>query len=674
MNKPLRVLSAVLLVSALCGGAFAQISPRMPEPGEGPEGSPVTKYGWLKATGGNLRGSKSGSTDIQLKGLSFFWSNAGDGKSYYNENMVAWLAHDWQIDVVRAAMGTCGSNKAPCSNDEGGGNFGYVDGDSSGQVNLVRAVVDAAIKRGIYVVIDWHSHAAHKYTSYSSKFFSDMVRAYGKYPNVMYEIYNEPRSADGGNWDAVKGYANTVVSAIRSAEANAGVTNANLVIVGSPNWSSEPHQANTSPVTDSKDNTAYSLHFYAGTSAHDSYKNNLTSAKGSNRTVIVTEFGTCDASGNSNYNAGNTSTWLTFLSTNKVSWMNWSITMKNETASVVKPGAGPSGNWTSSNLTTSGELIRGYFPASSNKTYTVTVTQPSEGGTLTRTPASGNIAYGGTVKVAAAPLPGWELETWMGDATGNAAEVSGTVMGVNMSVSARFYNGGLVKNGHFTYGTTPWSAGTGAGAAGSVAIENSQARVNVTTAVAGNPASYRLQHLNVNLTGSKKYKLSYEARAVSGTRSMVTRVSNASGSLVYDSVRVNLTATMAPFERTFDYTRNTDAAAAVAFLCGDQTGSVIIDNVKLQEIGNSTGVAAFPGPVGARQWSVSRVNGALTLRGPVEAGARVSIYDVRGKAVRSMAAKDGLSLGAGVPAGNYFLVVKNRAGGEVYRTNVLMTK
>jgi len=39
-----------------------------------------------------------------------------------------------------------------------------------------------------------------------------------------------------------------------------------------------------------------------------------------------------------------------------------------------------------------------------------------------------------------------------------------------------------------------------------------------------------------------------------------------------------------------------------------------------------------------------------------------------------MAAVNGLSLGAGLSAGNYLLVVKNSSGAEVLRSKVVMTR
>jgi len=55
--------------------------------------------------------------------------------------------------------------------------------------------VEAAIKLGLYVIIDWHVHLdrdPRMYQQYAIEFFGEMARYYGSYPNVLYEICNEP--------------------------------------------------------------------------------------------------------------------------------------------------------------------------------------------------------------------------------------------------------------------------------------------------------------------------------------------------------------------------------------------------------------------------------------------------------------------------------------------------
>jgi endoglucanase len=242
LRKNLTLIYASLLVSVLVAGASAQASAQLPKPGDAPAGSPVAKHGQLSVSGNTIK-DKAGN-DVVLRGVSFFWSNS-DQSGWYNDAVVGWLVHDWNVSVVRAAMGV--------AEKDGGGNKGYADGDSSAQYGLVKNVVEAAIKRGIYVLVDWHSHSAQDYTSKATKFFENIARTYGAYPNIIYETYNEPTT----DWGTIVNYSNTVTSAIRAIDSK------NVIVIGTPGYSSQPNAG-----TASGTNLTYSMHFYSGSNDH----------------------------------------------------------------------------------------------------------------------------------------------------------------------------------------------------------------------------------------------------------------------------------------------------------------------------------------------------------------------------------------------------------------------
>ena len=57
----------------------------------------------------------------------------------------------------------------------------------------------------MYVIIDWHSHKAEDNEKEAIEFFTKMATKYGKHPNIIYEIYNEPLKV---SWDdVIKPYA-----------------------------------------------------------------------------------------------------------------------------------------------------------------------------------------------------------------------------------------------------------------------------------------------------------------------------------------------------------------------------------------------------------------------------------------------------------------------------------
>jgi endoglucanase len=288
----------------------------------------VDQYGQLHISGAYILNEKNDT--VSLEGMSFFWSQ-WMGK-YYNPECVKWLRDDWHCDIVRAPMAT--------------GHGGYLTHPAKEKKKILR-VVDAAIDLGIYVIVDWHSHNAQDETEAAVYFFSDLAQHYGNYPNIIYEIYNEPYRV---SWDTiVKPYAERVVSAIRQYDRD------NIIIIGTPAWSQDVDIAAKNPLEDK--NVAYALHFYAGT--HQQWlRDKADSARKNGMALWISEFGTCNADGAGPIYYDELNRWFDYMESNKLSWCNWSVADKKETASALKPMACRKGKWTDRKLTESGCLIR----------------------------------------------------------------------------------------------------------------------------------------------------------------------------------------------------------------------------------------------------------------------------------------------------------------------------
>jgi endoglucanase len=290
----------------------------------------VQKYGQLSVKGNYIMG-QYGDT-VQLRGMSLFWSQWMG--QFYNASCVKWLIDDWKCTVIRAAMGV----------DMGG----YAT-NADIEKEKVIAVVDACIENGIYVIIDYHSHEAHKNPDMAKTFFEEMARKYGKYPNVLYEPYNEPLK-DNLEWSKdLKPYHEGVIKSIRKFDPD------NIVIVGTRQWSQLVNEASMDKIKDA--NTAYTLHFYAA-SHQRSLMDEAENAMANGVALFVTEYGTCDASGNGSFDPVHTKEWYDFMDKYKISYCNWSVADKDETASIVKPGASGAGGWTEDQLTKSGKLVK----------------------------------------------------------------------------------------------------------------------------------------------------------------------------------------------------------------------------------------------------------------------------------------------------------------------------
>ncbi|MBB6112904.1 endoglucanase [Mucilaginibacter lappiensis] len=311
-----------------------------------PAGSAVAKYGQLSVSGRYLK-SQSNAT-ISLRGLSEGWS--GWWPQFWNANVVNWLTDDFKIDVVRASMSV---DVTP----------GYLNDPT--QLTLLKTVVNAAIAKGTYVIIDWH--ASPLLQTQAVAFFSSMAQQYVGNPNILYEIINEPDNTV--TWPQVKSYAQAVIAAIRQYDPN------NIIIVGSPSWDQDIRDVADSPIT-GYSNIMYSVHYYAA--SHGQWlRDDCTYAIGKNIPIFVTESSGTEASGSGSINYTEWEAWLSFLEINKISWVNWSVTDKSgELCSMLLPGASSSGGWTTSQLSETGNYIRnklrGYAAIVSGKTYRIT--------------------------------------------------------------------------------------------------------------------------------------------------------------------------------------------------------------------------------------------------------------------------------------------------------------
>jgi endoglucanase len=291
--------------------------------------TPVEKYGQLKIAGVHV--TDQNNQPVQLRGMSLFWSQSM-GK-FYNAQTVKWLKNDWRCTAVRAAMGI-----------ESGGYLTNPEAEKA----KVMAVVDAAIAEGLYVVIDWHDHHAQDHVEQSKAFFSEMAARYGDKPNVIYEIYNEPEKETA--WSTqIKPYADAVIKAIRAKDPD------NIIVVGTPHWSQDVDVAANDPLRYS--NIAYSLHYYAATHKQ-SLRDKATAAINKGLALFVTEFGISEASGTGYLDETEKKTWWTFLDDHKISWLNWSVTDKDETSAALLPGASGTGNWPETSISRSGKMVR----------------------------------------------------------------------------------------------------------------------------------------------------------------------------------------------------------------------------------------------------------------------------------------------------------------------------
>ena len=294
---------------------------------QAPKNSPVALNGKLRVIGTQLSNEKG--NPLVLRGASLGWHNLWP--RFYNEGAIAWLASDWKCNVIRASMGV-GLDDSYLENPE------YA-------LKCMTNVIDGAIKQGIYVLIDFHSHKLH--TAEAKTFFTGMVKKYKDTPNVMYEIWNEP---DYYSWRVVKQYSEELITTIRSIDKD------NLILVGSSHWDQDIDSVAGNPILNQK-NIMYTMHFYAGT--HKKWLRDRTDAAiAKGIPVIISECAGMNASGDGAIDEAEWKTYLNWMDADKLSWIVWSVSDKNETCSMLLPRASSTGNWDEGVLKSWGKICR----------------------------------------------------------------------------------------------------------------------------------------------------------------------------------------------------------------------------------------------------------------------------------------------------------------------------
>lgn len=299
-----------------------------------PDWNPVEVFGKLQVKGRFLCDEK-GDT-IVLRGVSFGWHNMWP--DFYNAEAVQWLKDDWKCSVLRAAMGIHIKNN-------------YFENPEFA-LQCIESVVDAAIEEGLYVIIDWHAHDI--YTEEAKAFFSLMAQKYGAHPNVLYELFNEP--TDKHSWEEVKAYAEELIAEIRKYDPD------NIILVGSPFWDQHVDSAAEDPIT-GYDNIMYTFHFYAASHKEKEHAR-LVKALELGLPVFVSESAGCEHTGNGYLDIESWTNWIEYLEKERISWVIWSVSDKEESCSMILAKGRYTGNWEKEALRPSGikarEFIRNY--------------------------------------------------------------------------------------------------------------------------------------------------------------------------------------------------------------------------------------------------------------------------------------------------------------------------
>lgn len=275
------------------------------------------------------RGNKVQLRGISTHGIAWF-------PQYVNQELFHELHKDWNANVMRLAMYTA-ENDGYCT-----------DGDKNKLKQIVKDGVEYATNADMYVIIDWHvlrDENPNRNKEEAAKFFAEMSAEYKDADNVIYEICNEPNGST--SWSDVKKYALEIIPIIRENDKDA------LILVGTPTWCQDVDKAAEDPITE-YDNVMYTLHFYA-TSHTDWLRERMNKAVDSGLPIFVSEFGTCDASGNGTFDEYQSDEWIKALDAKGISYVTWNLSNKNETSSIFADGCTKTSGFTQDDLSRNGK-------------------------------------------------------------------------------------------------------------------------------------------------------------------------------------------------------------------------------------------------------------------------------------------------------------------------------
>lgn len=190
-------------------------------------------------------------------------------------------------------------------------------------------VVDKLIELDLYVIIDWHTLEEadpNVYIENSKIFFAEVSKKYSDSPNILFEICNEPNS-NPVTWDNhIKPYAEKIIPIIRANSSKS------IIIVGTPDYCKKVNKAADNPLN--HENIVYSAHFYAG--VHGKVlKDNIEYALEKEIPVLVTEWGTTDATGDGKIYEEASKQWIEFLEDKNIGYINWSFCNKKEGSAIL---------------------------------------------------------------------------------------------------------------------------------------------------------------------------------------------------------------------------------------------------------------------------------------------------------------------------------------------------
>ncbi len=228
--------------------------------------------------------------DYRIRGLvrsSMEWDCAGFGINREDiQRIKAWHPNAIRLPVMDTLWAGAATGGATCN----GGAY----------QREVKRAINWILQQGMDVILDLHYVGGTPLSSNASFWDAISKDSFFKDGRILYELFNEP-TADVGT---LRSWMNSTIATIRGNGAK------NLILVSGPDYTYDLSGYATTPVTDSANATAYTVHPYIFKPSPDAWKDACSKLP-----VVATEFGDanvtsighsisptqCDASIYSNY-------------------------------------------------------------------------------------------------------------------------------------------------------------------------------------------------------------------------------------------------------------------------------------------------------------------------------------------------------------------------------------
>ncbi|MCI5884196.1 MAG: cellulase family glycosylhydrolase [Eubacterium sp.] len=318
--------------------------------------TPYGKHGALHVDG--LQIKDAGGKPFTLRGASTHGMHWDVGETFLNKTAFQNLRDEWGVNMVRLVNYVTQG--------------GYTEGSKEKLDNHIQQGVSDLTDLGMYAIIDWHIHNEDPNTTKTKaiEFFDMYSKKYKDQSNIIYEICNEPTNTP---WNQIRPYAVEVVNTIRANDPDA------IIIVGTNTWSQDVDAVATDGGKIDDPNVMYTIHFYSGTHG-DSLREKVRTALDAGTPVFCTEFGVCDASGNGGFDLEEADSWIDFFEEKGISYCCWSLSKKDESASMLSPKTSKINGFTNEDLGATGAWLINTYRGKNGEQPTASATPSASAG------------------------------------------------------------------------------------------------------------------------------------------------------------------------------------------------------------------------------------------------------------------------------------------------------